>query len=311
MAVDIGIFAWATLAAAVISVLTYRSLPGFARRLKGMGIVGRDLHKKRKPRVAERGGIVLLFSFAAFMLLVHSLTGDSLVLCALAVSLAFGFYGLWDDMRQAGKYRKLLVSLAIAMGALALSGSPWLLWMPLLILLVAVSNIFNLFAGFNGLEIGCSGIVSFFFALICLVLGKVEAFYLSFGAFFILMAFLAHNRYPARIFPGNVGTMLIGGFFSSIALYYGLFPVLIPLLSLYILDVLLKGYSAGYFSRSEKIPTMVNGDGTLASGGDYLSLTRLILRFRGLTERKLVSLIWKLEIFVGGITFLFVVISVV
>lgn len=307
MALQIGIFIWVVLAAAVISLSTYLLLPGFARGMKRRGIVGRDLHKPGRPGVAERGGMLLMPGFAAFMFLVYFLTGNGLVLYALAVSLAFALYGLWDDMRQAGKYQKLLVSLAIALAALALSGSSGFVLIPLLIFLVAVSNIFNLFAGFNGLEIGCSGIVSFFLAIICLALGKAEPFYLSFGAFFILMAFLAHNKYPARIFPGNVGTMLIGGFFSSLALYYNLFPVLIPLLSLYILDVVLKGYSAGYFSRSEKLPTKVNGDGTLASAGDYISLTRLILRFRGMTEGGLVGLVWKLEIAVGSITFLLVV----
>ena len=302
MALHTSTFIWVTLAAVIISLFTYSVLPALARRLKRSGIVGKDLHKKRKPRVAERGGIILLLSFALFMAFVYFLIRDVLVLYALLVSLAFGIYGLWDDMKQSGKYQKLLVSIGIALGALALSGFPWLAWIPLLILLIAVSNIFNLFAGFNGLEIGCSSIVSFFFALSCLLLGKIEAFYLSFGAFFILIAFLAHNKYPAKIFPGNVGTLLIGGFFSSIALYYSLFVALIPLLSLYILDMLLKGWSAGYFSRSEKIPTKINRDGTLAPGGDYLSLTRFILRFKSLTEKRLVSLVWKLEIAVGSLT---------
>ncbi len=309
MMVQIDTFIWVTLAAVFISIFTYLLLPGFARRLKRNGIVGKDLHKHSKPRIAERGGIILMLSFAVFISIVYFLTRDVLALYALAVSLAFGLYGLWDDMKQSGKYQKLLVSTAIAIGALVLSGFPGLVWIPLLILLIAVSNIFNLFAGFNGLEIGCSSIVSFFFALSCLLLGKTEAFYLSFGVFFILIAFLAHNKYPAKIFPGNVGTLLIGGFFSSLALYYNLFVVLIPLLSIYILDVVLKGWSAGYFSRSEKIPTMVNGDGTLVSGGDYLSLPRFILRFKSLTEKKLVSLVWKLEIAVGGLTLFLVILG--
>lgn len=309
MMVQIDAFIWVTLAAVIISLFTYSVLPGLARRLKRSGIVGKDLHKKRKPRVAERGGIILMLSFALFMAFVYFLTRDVLVLYAFLVSLAFGFYGLWDDMKPQGKYQKLLVSTGIALGALALAGFPGLVWIPLLILLIAVSNIFNLFAGFNGLEIGCSSIVSFFFALSCLLLGKTEAFYLSFGVFFILIAFLAHNKYPAKIFPGNVGTLLIGGFFSSLALYYSLFVALIPLLSIYILDVVLKGWSAGYFSRSEKIPTRVNGDGTLAPGGDYLSFTRLILRFKSLTEEKLVSLVWKLEIAIGSLTLFLILIA--
>jgi len=307
----IAIFLWAILGGVVISALTYSLIPSLGRRLRSRGIVGNDLHKQEKPAIAERGGIALLASFPAFMALVFILTGDITVLYALGVTLAFGLYGLWDDIKQAGKYQKLAVTMAISLGALALAGPPALLAVPLLILLMGASNVFNMFAGFNGLEIGCSGIVAFFFSLSCLLLNMMEPFALSFGAFLILMAFLAHNKYPAKIFPGNVGTMLIGGFFASMALYYGLFLVLVPLLSLYILDIMLKGYSAGYFSRSEKIPTKINMDGTLASGGDYLSLTRLILRFRSLTEKRLVSLVWKLEIAVGSATVLLLAVVVV
>ena len=72
--------------------------------LKKNGIVGKDLHKHRKPRIAERGGIVLLLSFSVFMALVHFLTQDTLALYVLGISLSFGLYGLWDDMKQSGKY---------------------------------------------------------------------------------------------------------------------------------------------------------------------------------------------------------------
>ena len=87
------------------------------------------------------------------------------------------------------------------------------------------------------------------------------------------------------------------------------FLLLIPLLSLYILDIVLKGWSAGYFSRSEKVPTRLNMDGTLDPRGDYLSLTRLILRFKRLTEKRLVTLVWKLEIAVGSLTLFLIMIA--
>ncbi len=64
----------------------------------------------------------------------------------------------------------------------------------------------------------------------------------------------------------------------------------------------MKAASAGYFSSSEKTPTRVNGYNILVPGDDYLSLTRLVLRLRPMTERQLVHFFWGLFSVVGFAT---------
>ncbi len=290
---------------AVLSVLAYIVTPNLARKLKRMKIVGVDVHKKNKPRIAEMGGIVIFLPMLFLFWCVYIITGSQMVLLVMASTIFFGVYGLIDDIFQLGKYKKLALSAAIGI-LLIIPSNPVLFFVPILLLLtVGIGNTFNLFAGFNGLEVGCSSLIALFFSLLCLLTGNVIPFYLSVGFFLILFSFLLHNKYPASIFPGNVGTFTVGGFFAGICLYYNLYYLLIPLLSLHIGDMILKGFSAGYFSSSEMKRTMINGENILVPRSDYLSMSRLVLKLKPMTERQLVSFFWT-ALFMIGTSALFV-----
>lgn len=284
---------------ALLSVLTYFAMPNIARKLKEMDIVGVDVHKRMKPKVAEMGGIVIFPSLMVILASAYFLSASPLLLLVMVSTMLFATYGILDDIRQLGKYTKLLLSMLIGISLLAFVGPPAVLFIPLLLLVAGVGNAFNLFAGFNGLEMGCSTITALFFSMACLVTGNLMPFYLSFGMFMILFAFLLHNKYPARIFPGNIGTFTIGGFFVGIALYYNLLHLLVPLLSLHAADMFIKAASSGYFSSSEKARTRVNGKNILVPRSDYLSLVRLVLKHRPMNEKQLVSFFWALSIVIG------------
>ncbi len=290
---------------AILSLLTYLATPNLARKLKKMNIVGVDVHKKKKPRIAEMGGIVIFLPLLFLFWAVYILTGSQLVLLVMASTIFFGVYGLLDDIFRLGKYQKLALSGAIGM-LLIIPSNPALVFVPLALLLtMGIGNTFNLFAGFNGLEVGCSSLIALFFSLLCLLTGNIVPFYLSAGLFLILFSFLLHNKYPAKIFPGNIGTFTVGGFFAGMCLYYNLYHLLIPLLSLHIGDMLLKGFSAGYFSSNEMKRTMVNGENILVPRSDYLSMSRLVLKLRPMTERQLVFFFWA-ALFIIGTSAVFV-----
>jgi UDP-N-acetylglucosamine--dolichyl-phosphate N-acetylglucosaminephosphotransferase len=283
----------------ILSAFTYLVTPNLGKKLKKMKIVGIDVHKASRPSIPEMGGLVVFASILTLLSFVYIMTGTLSVLVVGLATLLFGVYGLFDDLMQLGKYKKLALSIGIGL-LLLVPFAPIIVLVPLLLFLtISLGNIFNLFAGFNGLEVGCTSMIALFFSFLCLLTGNLVPFYLSFGLFLVLLGFLMHNKYPARIFPGNVGTMTIGGFFAGICLYYNLYYLLIPLLFLHIADVVLKGVSAGYFSSSEHKPTKVNGDNVLVPGNDYLSLSRLVLKLRPMTERQLVSFFWAASLLVG------------
>ena len=221
-------------------IVNYASIPRMARFLKDRVKFGIDVHKLSRPKVAECGGIMILASLSVFLLLSYMLTSDIRVLYVLLIAAMFSIYGMVDDLRRLGKYQKLAFSVAISSMGAFLFGATGLYFALTVFFLVAASNIFNLFAGLNGMEVGTSAIIAFFFAVASLLLSNTVPLYMSVGMFSILLAFLAYNRYPARIFPGDVGTLAIGGFFASMALFYNMYMVLVPLLALHIADSLLK-----------------------------------------------------------------------
>ncbi len=283
----------------ILSAFTYLATPNVGRKLKKMRIVGVDVHKLSRPRIPEMGGVVILLPVMALLAFVYMLTGAFNVLIVAAATLLFGVYGLLDDMLKLGKYQKLALSAAVGLVLLVPINPAIVLVIPLLFQTVSIGNIFNIFAGFNGLEVGCTAAISLFFSLLCLLTGNIMPFYLSFWAFIVLMGFLMHNKYPAKIFPGNIGTMTLGGFFAGICLYYNLYYLLVPLLFMHIADVGLKAMSAGYFSSSEHKPTKINRDELLVPGNDYLSLSRLVLKIRPMTEKQLVRFFWASSSLIG------------
>ena len=279
--------------------VTYLVVPRFARFMKSRGIYGVDVHKLRKPKVAECGGIVLMVSLLAFLSLAYLMIGDPRIMYVAAVAVLFSAYGLIDDIKRLGKYQKFGLSLSIAVVGTFLSGLTGVYFVLGVLFLVAGSNIFNLFAGLNGVEVGTSAIIAFFFVIASLMLSFAVPFYMSVGMFFILTAFLMYNKYPAKVFPGDVGTLLIGGFFASMTLYYGMYIILVPLLTMHIVDSLLKWYSAGYFSSHEKRPTKIMRNGILKPRDDFLSMIRMLLRIKPMTEKQTVNTLWLFEALIG------------
>jgi len=290
------------LLAVSISIITYLSVSLIRKILKKYRIVSPDLHKQNKPKIPKCGGIALAIGFSLLLISIFIITKEIQILYILTISLLFGFLGFIDDLIELGKYEKLFCTMLISIFAslsLGLSGISLFLGV---LFFIAISNIFNIFAGLNGLEIGSSTIISFFFMTILFIFGYYFSGFIVFGIFLILLSFLFYNKYPARIFPGNIGTLLIGGFFASFTLYYNLYFFLLPLLSLHIIDCLLKGFSAGYFSSSEKKPTKVLRNGMLKPEKDFLSFVRLLLRIKPMDEKQTVRTIWFFEVIVGVLT---------
>lgn len=64
------------------------------------------------------------------------------------------------------------------------------------------------------------------------------------------LGFLVHNRYPARVFMGNVTSMALGGALATIALATGTWPLLPVIGVVYVAEVLSDIIQIGYFKWS-------------------------------------------------------------
>jgi UDP-GlcNAc:undecaprenyl-phosphate GlcNAc-1-phosphate transferase len=83
--------------------------------------------------------------------------------------------------------------------------------MPLTVVgIVAIMNMINLLDGLDGLAAGIAAITGFTFCVIALSLDKPETALVGAIVFGACLGFLRHNFYPARIFMGDSGALLLG-----------------------------------------------------------------------------------------------------
>ncbi len=219
---------WGALVAFVVVVLLTPAVGGMARML---GVVdrpgGRRLNRNPIPRL---GGVALflgIFVPALAFLPLNRDTRGLLLGAAVAVTV-----GAIDDFRGLRWWEKLggqlvAASVPVWFGVwvdrftfplLGIHALPGWVGMPLTIVwIVAIMNMVNLLDGLDGLAAGVAAIAGVTFAVIALSLAKPEAAILSAIVFGACLGFLRHNFYPARIFMGDSGALLLGFVLATVS----------------------------------------------------------------------------------------------
>jgi len=260
-----------------------------------------DLHKRDKKKIPEMGGTVPVFISTLLTMFIDFAV--SLIL------LLTGLIGIYDDLFKLSPFKKI-VYLAIVGGIVGYLMFGFDIKTLLMALGVSIfSNFTNMLAGFNGLEIGLGIISAFFLGVILLLNGEYEGFKLILIFISSYLGLFLFNRYPARVFPGDVGTLPIGAFLVTVAIKYSVILEFLIIMIPYILDASLKYISAGVTKREDHKPTSLGDDGKLYVEGGYLSLPRVILKRYPMREYEIVLLIWMIEIFCGVLAVLFKVLS--
>jgi UDP-GlcNAc:undecaprenyl-phosphate GlcNAc-1-phosphate transferase len=219
---------WGAALALAIVVLLTPAVGGMARIL---GVVdapgGRRLNRSPVPRL---GGVALFLGIfvpaLAFMPLGRETRG---ILLGAAVAVTLGAI---DDFRGLRWFEKLTGQLVAAsipvwfgiwvdrftFPLLGIHSLPSWAGVPLTILwIVAIMNMVNFLDGLDGLAAGVAAIAGLTFAVIALSLAKTDAAILSAIVFGACVGFLRHNFYPARIFMGDSGALLLGFVLATIS----------------------------------------------------------------------------------------------
>jgi UDP-GlcNAc:undecaprenyl-phosphate/decaprenyl-phosphate GlcNAc-1-phosphate transferase len=245
---------WGFLVAiAVVLVLT----PAVGRVARVLGIVDEPLERRRVhlAAVPRLGGLALflgLFVPALAFLDLHGAYRGILLGAAVATTV-----GMADDFRGLPWWAKLggqvgAAAIPIAYGVdfdrftfpiLGVHDLPeWLAVGVTLVWIVAIMNMVNFLDGLDGLAAGVCGISGVTFAVISLSLARPEAAVLSAIVAGICLGFLRHNFYPARIFMGDSGALLLGFVLATVsiqgllktaatvALFFPLFALAVPIL---------------------------------------------------------------------------------
>lgn len=286
-------------------ILSLLFTPYIGSLMRKAGIVGRDIHKLDKPEVPEMGGIVLLLVLPLSLV---SLLNETLAK-ALLIFLLFGIIGILDDITQLKQSHKVLLSLLVSsivisisintdLNILLASFELGLLYYLFAVLFITGSaNLVNLLAGFNGLEVGTSAIALFFLGLITSENAQILALTGSAVAF----GFLWWNKYPARIFPGDTGTLSLGALIGLVGVLGKVEVFAAFLLLPHFVDFLLK--SKIRFKGRPLGRTEVLEDGTLKAP-PYLSFLGLLMRIKKVKEPQLVAMVWGIETVLGIIVLL-------
>jgi UDP-GlcNAc:undecaprenyl-phosphate/decaprenyl-phosphate GlcNAc-1-phosphate transferase len=238
---------WGAILAAAIVVLLTPAVGGMARLLGVVDEPGsRRVNRSTVPRL---GGLALFFGTfvpaLAFLPLGRETKG---LLLGMAVATTVGAI---DDFRGLVWWEKLggqIAAAAIPTGfgiwvhrctfpILGVHSLPEWVGIPLTIFwIVAIMNMVNFLDGLDGLAAGVCAISGGTFCLIALSLGRPEPAILAAIVLGACLGFLRHNFYPARIFMGDSGALLLGftlgalaiqGLLKTAAVATLLFPLLV------------------------------------------------------------------------------------
>lgn len=286
-------------------VITVIATPQIAQIMKKYNITGRDVHKPIQPDVPEMGGLSYIVSLTIVYSLAFFLLHSYEFLAAAAVLLLSALIGAYDDIKGITQTKKLVLTLFVGIPLLFFvedtavnfiifsvdfSSAYYIL---VLLAVAACSNATNILAGFNGEEAGMGAIASFCLGVCCILLTKEISQLLLFSLSASLFAFLIFNKYPAHIFPGDVGTLPIGALIAASVIIgkieiLGFFALLPAIVEFFLkLRIWFKGKTYG--------PTRVV-KGRLYPP-PYVSVANVLTSQVPLTERTLVIVLWAL----GGI----------
>ncbi|MFX1499965.1 MAG: hypothetical protein ACFFDH_03265 [Promethearchaeota archaeon] len=297
--------------------------------------VGYDIHKNSQPKVAESGGIALVFSFTivSILLMVFFPVLLKEIVIFLLTVISAGVIGFIDDLKKLRSRYKIILSIlcgsplfiANFFGIITISSPtiPFLdktrlsLIYPLVIpIIVAVFvNSVNMLEGYNGEGSGTCLIIVLFLFICGLIWNSAEAVLFTIPVIAVLIPFFIYNKYPAKIFPGDVGTLSIGAMIACIMLFGSLevatFCALLAHIfnSFYVINSVRGFFESRDIHKDRSDIILLEDDRIKASDkrDAALTLPRLILAKGPLTEPDLVKNFFALSTICG----LFSIVSIV
>jgi phospho-N-acetylmuramoyl-pentapeptide-transferase len=127
----------------------------------------------------------------------------------------------------------------------------WLFIFLSVFLVAATTNAINLHDGMDGLAGGTSAMVLATMALILGATNQADLARLAASACGAVLAFLVYNKYPAKIFMGDTGSLFLGGLMAALAIAGGLLLWFIPLTAIYIAETLSVMAQVVYFKLTK------------------------------------------------------------
>ena len=253
----------------VLSAVLYPLLIRALRRWKSGQVIQTELPESHQKKAGTpTGGGILFVALGIVAGVLATIAGHAGALPAVAGLVAGGLIGFADDRSKlqvgtrgipARLKFPIQILLAVPVAWLAtvqgashqlfLPVTPWLIFPLAVVAIVGTANAVNLTDGMDGLAGGLSAIA--FAAIVLLMPGapageKAVAMTLC-GS---LVAFLIFNRYPARVFMGDTGSLAVGFALAAMAVQQGLI-LMLPLVGMvFVMETLSVIIQVAYFKAS-------------------------------------------------------------
>ncbi|MFH1240302.1 MAG: hypothetical protein V1672_03730 [Candidatus Diapherotrites archaeon] len=283
----------------------------FSKINKQNGIIGIDINKKAQTIIPESTGVGLLIPLILGVAAYAYLEGLRIGLIAWIVTI-FGFaaVGFLDDvhhkfLKQTIGWQTRAITVVIISLIFSVLYAPELLWaIPIAAFIGIIAGLQNTFAGLNGWEVGSGFIIS---AFLMLVLWENHFFLISVILCGAILGLLLLNKYPAKVFPGDSGTLIIGSAMSALVVLSGdvkamLITCLFFIPHLFDFLILKMLTNPNDPSQMKVRPYSLNAQGKLEipkykDGKIKYDFAKLIIRIFGpLKEWQIICVIWGVVI---------------
>ena len=161
-----------------------------------------------------------------------------------------------------------------------------------IITIISLSNSVNLTDGLDGLASGCSSIV--FCGLGTEILLNNDKNYIIFSLLSFCMSglclgFLKHNKYPAKIFMGDTGSLTIGAIIGIICIVTNSFFTTFIISGIFVIEALSVILQVSYFKITKRFSKQ---------GRRLFLMTPIHHHFelQGIKEKKIVEIFWLINI---------------
>ena len=243
-------------------LVTLFSVYYWVRRAEKSGLTGKDMNKYNGNQVAESGGISVILGFIIGVLVYVAIetfyikeNKNVAEIFALVITfLSIAFIGFIDDILNwkiglSKKTRILLILISsiplmvINAGESTMLGINFGIFYPLIFIPISIlcaSVGFNTIAGYNGLETRQAILLFLSILIVTYLNGFAWLSFISLIMIISLLGFYIFNKYPAKVFPGNVLTYATGALFAVIAILGNIEKIAIFFFIPYIIEVGLK-----------------------------------------------------------------------
>lgn len=313
----------AVVASAIAFFVVFGLVPPLIKMLTKKNWMVKDVNRIGGAMIPRPGGPVILAGIIAseislyFLLPQHTFTTKAII--ALLITTSIGFIvGFIDDRKVMGGWFKPVALIAAAIPIILLGAYEPNLVFPLfgevkipalylgliLIMIPITGNTINSIDVMNGIASGFMTIATFSLAIALFILQNYSIAILTLPLAFASLAFFRYHNFPAKIFPGDSGAITLGSAYGAIAII-GHVEVIaaIALLPAIINSFLfLSSVKRIVEHRQVKGPTVHTDDHKITATKEIdapITLVRLIVAAKPLTEKQIGNTIFKLAIFSG------------